>query len=228
MNNNRKEFLVIPILTCVLLFFAGCSATEPSPFGSSERPSLYYRPKQQYSKTLKYPVKLGVLNVKDRRNLRFYDDEDNYFTEKIPEAVSNMLFSEMKTSGMFKEVKKINETPPETITPAYMKKLKSKHNIDMALFTDLTRFNMLREKEGKSIIDTFKITVDIGFVSQLIFLRNGYVVWADSVDRQDKELAKEGALEPQALRRITENAMSSAIGDVKLLILKTGKVMRRR
>ena len=228
MKKNKRYLPFIPFVTIILLLITGCSAVEPSPFDSSDKPSLYYKPEPQYNKSMKYPVKLGVMGTIDRRNILFYDNEDDYFTEKIPEAVSNMLFSEMKTSGIFKKVKKINEIPPEKLTKDYMNTVRKKYNVDMILYTELTRFNMLREKESNSIVDTFKITVDIGFISQLVYLKNGLVVWADAVDRQDKELAKEGALEPKELGRLTDNSMKSAIGDVKLLIMKTGKVMRRK
>jgi hypothetical protein len=228
MKFNKKHSLTVGVTSVILLLIAGCSATEPYPFDSSERPSLHYKPDIQYKRQMKYPLTLGVINAIDRRNIFFYDNKDDYFSEKIPQAVSNMLFSEMKTSGLFKKVVRINEFPPEKITRKYMNKIRKEYKVDMILYTDLTRFNMLREKAGKSVVNTFKISVDVGFISQLIYLKNGYVVWADSVDRQNKELAKDGALESGALGKLADSTMKSAIGDVKVLILKTGKSMRRK
>ena len=223
----KINLFLLPMII-ITLMLVGCSATEPYPEDDGERPYLGYQPKIQRGLYVKYPVKLGVLYVRDQRKLLFYDEEDDYFDKRIDRSVSNMIFSEMKGSGLFKKVILIKETPPNILSKKFLSDIRNNYKVDMILVTDLTKFNMLREKSGDNVIDTFKISVDVAFVSQLIYLRNGLIIWANSVERTRKDLAKDGALEAQPLGELSCSVMRAAVADIKVLIQKTGLVIKKK
>ena len=223
-----KINLFLLAIISITLMLAGCSATKPYPEDEGERPDLSYKPNVKKVPYIKYPVKLGVLYVRDKRELLFYDEQDDYFDKRIDRSVSNMIFSEMKSSGLFKKVILIKETPPNILSEKFLLDMKNNYKVDMILVTDLIKFNMLREKSGANVIDTFKISIDVAFISQLIYLNKGLIIWANSVERTRKDLAKNGALESQSLAELSCSVMRAAVADIKVFIRKTGLVMKNK
>lgn len=222
-----KSKLLSLLLTAVFILpFTGCSASRPKPAKESLRPSLYYQPGYQAGMRQKYPLNAAVLTVRDKRVMPFYNTDD-FFKEPITDAVSNSIFLELKNSGMFKNVVRVNETSPQRLNQDELFRIQMDHGVDMIFIADLTAFNILRDKEGNGSVDAFKITIDVGISAQLIYLEKGYVVWADSVTRQEKTLARSGALKPSELGALSSTALKSAIEDIKKLLYKTGKEMRR-
>lgn len=214
------------LLLAAVLLLAGCSATEPDPGRRETRPHLRYQPQTDHPPEVKYPLRLGVFDVRDRRPTPFYAGRDDFFAETIDDSVSDMIFAEMKSSGLFGEVVRIRESFPQEVEPAALRELASRHRIQMALVADLTKFNMLREKTGMSKIDTFKISVDVRLLAQLVFLGNGMIVWAEDIDRREITLAESGALNQAELGAVGNQAFKAALGDVKVMIMKTGMRMR--
>lgn len=222
-----KRKLLGLILTAVLILpLTGCSASKPKPGKESRRPSLFYQPGYQTSMRQKYPLKVAVLTVRDKRVMPFYNT-DNFFKEPITDAVSDSIYLELKSSGMFKEVVRVKEISPRRLTQDELFRIQMDHGVDMIFIADLTAFNILRDKQGVGTVDAFKITIDVGLAAQLIYLEKGYVVWADSAGRQEKELAKSGALNPSELGALSSKALKATIEDIKKLVYQTGKEMRR-
>lgn len=209
----------------VALMLSGCAADKPSPFRLSKRPSLRYIAPCRARRVQKYAAAVGVTTVRDRRLMPFYGDRDGFFREDIPAGLSDMLCAHLRASGVFADVKRIPEPPPDKLTEQDVFRLKVDYGVDMILICDITHFNLLREKMARRITDCFKITLDVGLFCQLVYLDDGTVIWAEQVRRQSKSLAPAGAPAPAHLANLTANAWRAALSDMHVLLLKTGKTM---
>lgn len=88
----------------------------------------------------KYPLTVGVLTIKDKRNVLFYHEADNYFAEDTVQGISDSLCRDLQFSGIFSEVVRIPEQPRENLSPEEMQRIKQTYGVDMVLAVYLTDF----------------------------------------------------------------------------------------
>lgn len=221
MTNTR----LLVLLCSLMLVVGGCisGAQKPRPAKEADRLSLMYRttgvPMQ-----MKYPLAVGVLTLNDKRLVPFYGT-DGYFREDIPGVASDMLFAELRSSGLFGRVVRIPVTSPERIVPEDLRRLAREHGVDMLMTGSVTRFNLMREKTGTQAVSTAKVGVDVRMACQLVYPEHNVVVWADAFGREEGTLAERGMVSQAELGRLAAAAMSGAFGDMKTLISQTGRRM---
>lgn len=227
---HKLSFVIL-----AMLFLVGCSASIPKPSGSSSKPTLLYQPQPSQGYQPKYPVTLGVFRASDKRLMEFYASHDDFFQEDNMEGLSKVIYQELSSSGLFSSVKYIPEPAPADLSPENLMRIKDQHGVDLLFFSDITRFQLLREKlnaqmawEGQLKTNDMQITIDFGMIGQLVYPKRSLVVWGDSVSERKIAYASSGALEPEELGNITRNALRGAMKDMRVLIATTGKNMRRR
>ncbi|MFC1680014.1 hypothetical protein ACFL2T_07380 [Elusimicrobiota bacterium] len=226
MNTKMLSSLCVALCGALLMGCAGARHVKvPS---KRRRPTLSYSPKSVPVRSAKYPLIVGVADLRDRRVWKFFGGKDKFFREPIIEGVSNALYNDLKASGLFSGAKRISADLPRKLTGPERLKLHTKHGVDMLLVTDLTKFNMRRIKAGVYLHDSFNILVDIAWVARLIHLDSGTVVWAGQIDRSGKESGASGVLNPGQLGRLTRDTMRKMGADMKMLIQRTGKRMASR
>ncbi|MFH1411421.1 MAG: hypothetical protein ABIG55_02115 [Candidatus Omnitrophota bacterium] len=223
---------VFCIVACY--FFSGVSiAWDISEFPHApkkkQRASLRYQPRSELMQK-KYPLTVGVMDVSDKRATSFFlakeGATDEFFQETIADGISEAFYLEMKKSGLFEKVVKIDETRPEELTAGSLSGLREQYNVDMLVVADLSKFNMVREKMGGLQYNSYITRVDIELIAQLIYLKAGVVVWADVVDRISEKHSETGALRPGEVGELTTSTMGDLFSDMKVLIAETGKVMK--
>ena len=107
---------------------------------------MMYRPKSTPRFNQKYDMTVGILPVKDKRVMNFYWYKDDLFEEPIPQGVTDSLYSELRSSRLFKKVTRLKSPLPPMPNNAALQAYKEEHNIDLVISADLVAFNMLREK----------------------------------------------------------------------------------
>jgi len=224
----RLKTLLALLLACLLPVGCapGVAVEKPKP-AEFNKPSLMYSPGRKMVAEPKYPVKLGVLNVQDKRIVPFWYDADDFFAETISAGLSANIYRDIRFSGIFSEVVRIPEPPPAMLTAENMLALKNKYGVDMILVTYVNEFYMSREKTGDIRMNTYILKIHAGLVSQLIYLQNGVVVWAEKVDRMQEDLTGQGVLSAGKTGELARQILRDAVGDMKTLMIQTGKVMRR-
>ena len=77
----RLKTTAIALFASVLLSACapGVAVDKPKPAAAASKPSLMYQPARQMVRQPKYPLKLGVLNVMDKRVVPFWYDADDFF-----------------------------------------------------------------------------------------------------------------------------------------------------
>ena len=230
-----KHRFSLPIfLLNVLLFAMFLSACVPSLVKYPEplkekRPSLMYPPGPQLLASPKYPLKVGVMTAGDKRSVRFWHDADSFFAEEATKGVSEAMGRDLDRSGIFNEVVRIDEQPPAMLTAEVLQRLKDQYGVEMVLIPYLTEFCMPREKSGNSLyLNTYIVKVRFGMTAQLVYLDNGIVVWADTVNRMQEDLADEGVLAPEKMGELARGVIKDGVQDMKTLLIQTGKAMKVR
>lgn len=226
------KFTVFFIAVCY--FFSGVAiAWDISEFPHApkkkQRASLRYQPKSNPMQK-KYPLTVGVMAVSDKRATSFFLAQkgatDEFFQETIADGVSEAFYIEMKKSGLFEKVVKIDEVHPEELTKESLSGLREQYNVDMLFVADLSKFHMVREKMGGLQYNSYITRVDIELIAQLIYLKAGVVVWADVVDRISEKHSETGALRQGEVGELATSTMGYLFSDMKVLIAETGKVMK--
>ncbi len=216
------------LLSCLLL--AGCApgmAVEKPKPSEFNKPSLMYQPGRRMLAEPKYALKLGVMDVQDKRIVPFWYDADDFFSETISQGFTMNIYRDIRSSGIFTEVVRIQEQPPATLTAENMMSLKNKYGVDMILVTYINEFYMSRQKTGETRMNTYVVTPRVGLVAQLIYLEKGIVVWAEKVDRKQEDISNTGVLSDGKMGELSRKVIQDSVGDMKALIIQTGKVMRR-
>ncbi len=224
----QLKTLLAFLLSCLLL--TGCApgvAVEKPKPSEHNKPSLMYQPGRRMLAEPKYALKLGVMDVQDKRIVPFWYDADDFFGETIEQGFSTNIYRDIRSSGIFGEVVRIQEQPPATLTAENMMRLKKKYGVDMILLTYINEFYMSRQKTGETRMNTYVVTPRVGLVAQLIYLDKGVVVWAEKVDRKQEEVSDTGVLSDGKMGELSRKVLQDSVGDMKTLIIQTGKVMRR-
>lgn len=204
---------------CLACTTVSAQAQEDKPF------SLLYAPQGAQSE-LKYPLKLGVLDVRDRRVLPFYSLSDGAIAEPVPRVVGDILYSEMRASGLFGEVLRLREAAPDSIDQPALLALKRRYGVDLLLVADLHSLNLHREKQGHYLSPEYTVVVQAGWVAQLIYPDEGVVVWGDGLDGKAAELAPTGTLPAHRIAAMARQAIATGMADMRALIARFGKRMQ--
>ncbi len=231
-NGKKGEAMKKCLYVLCAVFLAGCAATIPRPGKEGRRPTLTYHVDAYQKLPQKYPLRIGVLTARDKRLIKFYRGQDHFFKEELTQSVSDMIYYELSSSGIFKEVIRISAPAPDELTVQDALMLKKQFNVDLIFLSDITHFSMLRDKTNKEIAERditttndFKITIDFGLIGQVVYLENLAIIWADQIKRQNMTFAKKGALRANELADLTHKTMQQACSDIKTLIINTGKRM---
>ena len=193
--------------------------------------SLNYAPKGA-AQGLKYPLRLGVPDAVDRRFMLFHMMSDALLREPPSQAMADIVFVEMRASGMFAEVRRIREKPPEHDDIAALLAFKQRHGVDLLMLTDVRDLNMRREKDDlvtmtdvKRITPEFKVVIESAWVSRLVFPDQGIIVWGDLLEGRAVDFAKDGTLPPDQLGNLTRRAIADGMADMRVLLARFGKRM---
>lgn len=215
-------------LFAAAFLLCSCAATIPKPAKPSKRPTMLAAPKSRYGGVKKYPFTVGVLTARDARITPFYDLEDDFFREPIPAGVSDALVNHFKVTSIFNEVRRIQRTVPANPSEDFLFDLTVAHpELDLVLLCDIAKFRLVREKSGGRQIRACSIGVQIALTLQLIHVESGVTVWADQVERINKDMAAKGMLPPEQLGELTRKTLGEVLQDAEQLLLAAGKNMRR-
>ncbi|MGE0332832.1 MAG: hypothetical protein AB7P37_19310 [Ramlibacter sp.] len=217
-----------PGVIAMLVSLAALTAPAHAQGGSF---SLSYAPRASGG-ALQYPLRLGVLDARDGRTMPFHLQSDAALREPVSQALADMVFVELKASGLFAEVRRIREPAPQGADQAALVALRQKHGVDLLMLTDVTDLNMRREKEDmptvhdfRRITPEFKVIVEAGWVGRLIYPDQGVVVWGDAVSGKAVELAPTGTLAVDRIGALTRQAVASGMNDMRMLMTRFGKRM---
>jgi hypothetical protein len=217
----------------VLLAWLGALwlALAPPVFAETETFSLHYAPRPA-AQALKYPLRLGVPDARDRRFMPFHMGSDQVLREKPGTAMADLVFAELRASGLFAEVRRIKEVLPDEPDAASLTAFKTRHGVDLLLVTDLRDLTMRREKDDllqlndvTRITPEFKVVIEAAWVVRLVFPDQGIVVWGDLVGGRAVALAKEETLPVEDLGVMTRKAIADGMADMRLLMARFGKRM---
>jgi len=226
-------------LFAIAILFIGCGGVNAPSVQEkvSKRPSMLYQPGSYERMKMKYPLKVGILKLNDKRVFPFYTS-DGFFREKDISGLEQLTYLELKRSGLFEKVISINETAPFEITDDFLQKMNQKYNVDMIFVFDVTNFNLFRTKQGSSMtassfVDNNKeyaqgaFTMELlsSMVGQLIYYDGGYVVWSGEVKRANKIPVSTGDLTSKQLSLLAKNALKPMFDELKKHIATTGKRM---
>ena len=237
-----KSFIVIVASILVLSAFLPTSDAEAleqvyAAFEKDGKPTMMYRPKSTPRFRQKYDVTVGILPVQDRRVMNFYWHKDDLFEESIPQGFNDILYTELRSSQLFRKVKRLSSPLPESPDKTALQAYKEKHGVDMVISADLVTFNMLREKEGDMtrgvstgavVAAPTRVMIDVSMFAQLIHLESGTLIWADLVERRGQAFALMGVLAPEEVGSLTRQTLSFVFGDLKMLLSAGGKIMVKR
>ncbi|MBO6504421.1 MAG: hypothetical protein JJ850_12405 [Kordiimonadaceae bacterium] len=228
MNKASRLFGATVLLALVASFSASADLKKIKPPKDKHKLSLSYRPAANAALPRKYDASLGVLPVADLRGMKFYGGEDEYFEESPVDAFSTALYSELKFSQIFRQVRRVNSAVPDRLSPASLEPIAQSNSVDLLLVVYLTEFGLRREKmeEGKKGVD-YQINVHVSFFGQLLHPASGTVVWAEEITRDFGSLNTSGKIEPLEYTNNAIEAMKVSFDDMKAMILATGMEMGR-
>jgi hypothetical protein len=193
--------------------------------------SLHYTPKGA-AQGLKYPLKLGVPDAVDGRFMPFHMMSDELLREAPSQGMGDIVYAEMRASGMFSEVRRIRENPPEHDDVAALLAFKQRHGVDLLMLTDVRDLNMRREKDDlltlsdvTRITPEFKVVIEAAWVSRLVFPDQGVIVWGDLLEGRAVELAKDEMLPTDQLGTLARRAVAEGMADMRVLLARFGKRM---
>jgi len=190
-----------------------------------KRPSLSYRPSTSRGQP-KYNGTVGIVTLRDARVMKFFAGTDDFFAEKAPKALADILYFELKSSRLFRKVKRIDVTPGSNLSAEGLKAIAQQHKVDLVFLSDLQAFNMLREKMvmHKDGVD-YKIMVRFGLFGQLIDPKASRILWAEQVAREFSNVNTTGKLKPYDYSGNAIKAVQTGFDDLKKYIQATGLEM---
>ncbi len=225
---------IITALLLSLVLFIGCGEPEvPTAIEDvTKRPSIVYQVDKYSKLPLKYPLRVGVLQLRDSRIMPFYGN-DNFFKENDTDGLSTMAYLELKNSNMFNDVQLINEKVPSLVDKNFFSMIKQKYSVDIVLIGDVTSFILLRHWKSDIPmfggpppgISAFSSSVDIGMIGQLVYLDGAIVIWSGEVNRKNKLLVKEGEITKNQLVNLVHETQQQMFSDLMKHISKNGKRM---
>jgi hypothetical protein len=238
MNLTKKTFLIV-----LLGFFISISpfniveegenvawadsAKKIKPPKEKRRPSLSYQPQSTFQDP-KYNSKVGVLDFRDKRIMKFHGGTDEFFSDPVLLTLNQILYFEIKASRLFQETVRIPIEPGEVLTRKRLQQIANEYGVNQLAIFDLTRFNLLREKvvKTKKGLD-FQVKVLFGFVGQLIDAQTGTILWAEQINREVSTLNSTGKITGADYSANSIRALKNGFNDMKQLIDATGLRMKK-
>jgi PBP1b-binding outer membrane lipoprotein LpoB len=227
----------------LLIFISGCAPNKPKPADKDQRPSLMVRTQIKPMSAPKYNLKLGVVTMRDQRLSNFYGESDNFFRENVISGLSQSAYLLLKKSNLFTETKRIVVNMADTLTRAELKSLAEKNSVDVLFVGDIVTFNLLRksmmkadglelkmsggQSEADVLFNDFQLSVNYKLIGQLIYAKDGSILWAEKIQRNKSVFAEDGTIEVAKLGDITQQVIRDTMADMYTLIDTTALRMKR-
>ena len=201
---------------------------EIEPAKKSKRPSFVYKP-DLVRRSAKYEQKLGILPVIDSRISMFYGEEDDFYKDPIIEGLNRVFNLELRYSGLFTETASIKKGSSESPDIKKVQSIGNLNGVNLLLITHLTEFNFSRTPVDYYLIGlgarsetVFANSIRVSFISQLIDVETGLILFAEEIKRESIESASSRDLEPDLIEKMTKDVLKQSFSDLKVLIQENG------
>ena len=225
---KKPTFFLISIF-----FFLICVQSQSiEPASKAKRPSFMYKP-ELVRRSAKYEQKLGILPVIDSRISMFYGEEDDFYKDPIIEGLNRVFNLELRYSGLFTETASIKKGSSESPDIKEVQSIGNLNGVNLLLITHLTEFNFSRTPVdfyakglGARKETVFANSIRVSFISQLIDIDTGLILFAEEINRESIESASSRDLEPDLIEKMTKDVLKQSFSDLKILIQENGLRMK--
>ena len=224
------KYLKKPTFFLISIFFFSICVQSQSiePASKAKRPSFMYKP-EMVRRSAKYEQKLGILPVIDSRISMFYGEEDDFYKDSIIVGLNRIFNLELRYSGLFPEVTSIKQPSSENPDIREIQSIGSSNGTKLVLITHLTGFNFSRTPVdiyakglGARIEADFANSLRVSFISQLVDVETGLILFAEEISRESLEYARSRSFESDMLEKMTKEVLKQSFSDLKILILENG------
>ena len=191
-----------------------------------------YKP-ELVRRSAKYEEKLGILPVIDSRISLFYGEEDDFYKDPIIEGLNRVFNLELRYSGLFTETASIKKGSSESPDIKEVQSIGNLNGVNLLLITHLTEFNFSRTPVdfyakglGARKETVFANSIRVSFISQLIDIDTGLILFAEEINRESIESASSRGLEPDLIEKMTKDVLKQSFSDLKILIQENGLRMK--
>ena len=112
---------------------------------------------------------------------------------------------------------------------AEIQSIGSSNGTKLVLITHLTGFNFSRTPVdiyakglGARIEADFANSLRVSFISQLVDVETGLILFAEEISRESLEYARSRSFESDMLEKMTKEVLKQSFSDLKILILENG------
>ena len=220
------KYLKKPTFFLISIFFFSICVQSQSfePASKAKRPSFMYKP-ELVRRSAKYEQKLGILPVIDSRISMFYGEEDDFYKDPIIEGLNRVFNLELRYSGLFSEIASIKKGSSESPDIKEVQSIGNLNGVNLLLITHLTEFNFSRTPVdfyakglGARKETVFANSIRVSFISQLIDIDTGLILFAEEINRESIESASSRDLEPDLIEKMTKDVLKQSFSDLKILI----------
>ncbi len=228
------KYLKKPTFFLISIFFFSICVQSQSfePASKAKRPSFMYKP-ELVRRSAKYEEKLGILPVIDSRISMFYGEEDDFYKDPIIEGLNRVFNLELRYSGLFSEITSIKKGSSESPDIKEIQSIGKLNDANLLLITHLTEFNFSRTPVdfyakglGARKETVFANSIRVSFISQLIDIDTGLILFAEEIKRESIESASSRGLEPDLIEKMTKDVLKQSFSDLKILIQENGLRMK--
>ena len=228
------KYLKKPTFFLISIFFFSICAQSQSfePASKAKRPSFMYKP-ELVRRSAKYEQKIGILPVIDSRISMFYGEEDNFYKDPIIEGLNRVFNLELRYSGLFTETALIKKGSSESPDIKEVQSIGNLNGVNLLLITHLTEFNFSRTPVdfyakglGARKETVFANSIRVSFISQLIDVETGLILFAEEINRESIESASSRDIDPDLIEKMTKDVLKQSFSDLKLLIQENGLTMK--
>ena len=228
------KYLKKPTFFLISIFFFSICAQSQSfePASKAKRPSFMYKP-ELVRRSAKYEQRLGILPVIDSRISMFYGEEDDFYKDPIIEGLNRVFNLELRYSGLFTETASIKKGSSESPDIKEVQSIGNLNGVNLLLITHLTEFNFSRTPVdyylrglGARSETVFINSIRVSFISQLIDVETGLILFAEEINRESIESASSRDLEPDLIEKMTKDVLKQSFSDLKILIQENGLRMK--
>ncbi len=224
------KYLKKPTFFLISIFFFSICVQSQSiePASKAKRPSFMYKP-DLVRRSAKYEQKLGILPVIDSRISMFYGEEDDFYRDPIIEGLNRIFNLELRYSGLFSEITSIKKGSSESPDIKEIQSIGNLNGANLVLITHLTEFNFSRTPVdiyakglGARIEADFANSIRVSFISQLIDIDTGLILFAEEINRESIEYARSRSFESDLIEEMTKDVLKQSFSDLKILIQENG------
>ena len=180
-------------------------------------------------RSAKYEQKLGILPVIVSRISMFYGEEDGFYKDPIIEGLNRIFNLELRYSGLFSEIASIKKGSSESPDIKEVQSIGNLNGVNLLLITHLTEFNFSRTTVDYYLIGlgarsetVFANSIRVSFISQLIDVETGLILFAEEINRESIESASSRNLESDLIEKMTKDVLKQSFSDLKILIQENG------